>query len=72
MERLAPKQLFLKETTEHVEEFALEGLRTLCIAVAELKESDYMEWQKRYQIASTSLVNRAEEVRLDILFYGKK
>lgn len=63
-ERLAPKQLFLEKTGAHLEEFAVEGLRTLCVGVAELEENFYEEWQKKYQAASTTLDNRAEKVPL--------
>eukprot|EP00121_Abeoforma_whisleri_P003080 Awhi_evm1s2765 len=37
-ERLAPNQPFVDTTNEHLEAFAAQGLRTLCIAVAELDE----------------------------------
>ena len=63
LERLAPKQLYLEKTSAHLEEFALEGLRTLCIAVTELDEAFYQKWQETFQAASTTLVNRTEAVR---------
>ena len=71
-ERLAPKQLFLEKTTAHLDEFALEGLRTLCIAVAELDEVFYEEWQKKFQAASVTLVNRAEAVRAPFLEFSSQ
>jgi phospholipid-transporting ATPase len=43
--------------------FASEGLRTLCLAVAELREADYQQWVKSYEAAATALVDRA--ARLD-------
>jgi len=61
-ERLGPKQPFLDKTTAHLEEFALEGLRTLCIAEADLEEEVYQQWQKKYKEASTALVNRIQAV----------
>jgi len=63
-ERLSAKQMFLQQTTDHLQEFAIEGLRTLCIAVAEVELSFYEEWSKKYHEASTTLVNRTEAVRL--------
>uniref|UniRef100_A0A2K6PL98 Phospholipid-transporting ATPase n=1 Tax=Rhinopithecus roxellana TaxID=61622 RepID=A0A2K6PL98_RHIRO len=45
-------------TLKHLEQFATEGLRTLCFAVAEISESDFQEWRAVYQRASTSVQNR--------------
>jgi magnesium-transporting ATPase (P-type) len=63
-ERLAPNQLFRAETEAHLELLAAEGLRTLCLAMTQLEPAAYEEWNKQYKIASTTLVNRAAEVRL--------
>lgn len=38
------------------------GLRTLCLAYADLSESDYEEWLKVYQEASTILKDRAQRL----------
>lgn len=38
-----------------------DGLRTLLLAKAELKESEYKAWAKRYQEAETSIKNRDEK-----------
>ncbi|KAB0391543.1 hypothetical protein E2I00_012898 [Balaenoptera physalus] len=38
------------------------GLRTLCVAYADLSESDYAEWLKVYQEASTILKDRAQRL----------
>ncbi|KAL1925326.1 uncharacterized protein VTP21DRAFT_209 [Calcarisporiella thermophila] len=51
-----------KITSKHLENFADEGLRTLCVAYRYLDEHEYELWSERYRIASTSLVNREEEV----------
>ncbi len=45
-ERLAANQPFLQVTTEHLRQFASEGLRTLCLAVAQLDRDKYEEWVK--------------------------
>ncbi|KAJ2902423.1 P-type ATPase-like protein [Zalerion maritima] len=51
-----------KQTAEHLEMFAREGLRTLCIAQRELTESEYDAWRKEHDKAATSLVNREERL----------
>lgn len=51
-----------KETAEHLEMFAVEGLRTLCIAEKELTEQEYYEWKKEHDLAATSLENREEKL----------
>lgn len=48
----------LKKTSKHLEEFATEGLRTLCIGKRELTMSQYQEWNRRHLEASSSLVDR--------------
>jgi len=42
-ERLASSNIpYVKQVTEsHLQQFATEGLRTLCCAVAELSQTDY-------------------------------
>ena len=48
----------LESTARHLEEYATEGLRTLCIAERELTWSQYTEWNKRHQQAASSLEDR--------------
>lgn len=38
------------------------GLRTLCVAYADLSEKDYEEWLEVYQEASTILKDRAQRL----------
>ncbi len=45
------------------QDFATDGLRTLCLAVASLSEEQYATWSAVYAEASTALVNRGQ--RLD-------
>ncbi|CAH2351134.1 phospholipid-transporting ATPase Dnf1p [[Candida] railenensis] len=52
----------LEVTAKHLEEYATEGLRTLCIAQRELKWSQYVEWNRRHQEAAASLDNREEKM----------
>uniref|UniRef100_A0A8D0IHP3 Phospholipid-transporting ATPase n=1 Tax=Sus scrofa TaxID=9823 RepID=A0A8D0IHP3_PIG len=57
-DRLAETSKYKEITLKHLEQFATEGLRTLCFAVAEISESDFQEWRAVYQRASTSVQNR--------------
>ncbi|XP_028815912.1 probable phospholipid-transporting ATPase IA isoform X2 [Denticeps clupeoides] len=58
-ERLAESSRYKDITLKHLEQFATEGLRTLCFAVADISEATYQQWQEVFQRASTSLQNRA-------------
>ncbi|KAI0124735.1 hypothetical protein BJ170DRAFT_726371 [Xylariales sp. AK1849] len=51
-----------KTTAEHLEMFAREGLRTLCIAERVLSESEYLEWRKEHDKAATALQEREEKL----------
>ena len=50
------------ETAKHLEMFAVEGLRTLCIAERELSEQEYLEWRKEHEIAAKAIENREEKL----------
>ncbi|KAI8174164.1 Phospholipid-transporting ATPase DNF1 [Colletotrichum sp. SAR 10_75] len=56
------QQELRKITAEHLEMFAREGLRTLCIAQRELTEDQYQKWQKEYNAAASALENREEKM----------
>lgn len=63
LERLLEEgQYFVDSTTRHLEEFAAEGLRTLCLATRVVPEEEYQEWAKVYDAAATTLDNRAEKL----------
>ena len=49
-------------TLQHLEEFAKQGLRTLCLAMRELAESEYRSWDKIYHKASTDVNNKQAEI----------
>ena len=51
-----------KSTAEHLEMFAREGLRTLCIAQKEISEEDYQAWNKEHDLATTALVDRDDKL----------
>ncbi|WWC88623.1 uncharacterized protein L201_003536 [Kwoniella dendrophila CBS 6074] len=53
----------LKQTTlKDLETFANGGLRTLCIAYRELSESEYKDWEKKYDAAAAATVDREGEI----------
>lgn len=56
------QQELRKETAEHLEMFAREGLRTLCIAERVLDEREYQAWAKEHSLAATALQNREEKL----------
>uniref|UniRef100_A0A670Z2J4 Uncharacterized protein n=1 Tax=Pseudonaja textilis TaxID=8673 RepID=A0A670Z2J4_PSETE len=66
-----------EETTEHLDEFAGEGLRTLVVAYRDLEESYFESWQERHHKANTSLQDREgklsevfEEIERDLQLLG--
>uniref|UniRef100_W5UJU6 Phospholipid-transporting ATPase n=1 Tax=Ictalurus punctatus TaxID=7998 RepID=W5UJU6_ICTPU len=58
-DRLADSSRYKDITLKHLEQFATEGLRTLCFAVADISQSLYQQWQEVHHRACTSLQNRA-------------
>lgn len=62
--RLKPndQELLCSETAIHLEQFANEGLRTLCIAEKELTEEEYQEFSRNHEVASSSLVDREDRM----------
>ena len=51
-----------KATAEHLEMFAREGLRTLCIAQKELDEDEYQAWNKEHDLAAAAIVDREDKL----------
>ena len=51
-----------KTTAEHLEMFAREGLRTLCIAHKELNEEEYQAWNKDHDQAAAAIVDREDKL----------
>ncbi|KAH8811507.1 P-type ATPase-like protein [Xylogone sp. PMI_703] len=49
-------------TAEHLEVFAREGLRTLCIAQRILSEEEYDEWNRKHEIAAAAIQEREEKL----------
>ncbi|CAG8458896.1 8422_t:CDS:2 [Cetraspora pellucida] len=49
-------------TGEHLEEFAREGLRTLCLGYTEISQEEYIKWNNEYREATTALNDRDKRV----------
>lgn len=63
LERLGVRDDVVEKTLLHLEEYAAEGLRTLCLAVREIPESEFREWYDIFNTAATTVSgNRAEEL----------
>lgn len=63
LERLAKDNPYVEVTLTHLEEYAADGLRTLCLAMREIPENEFQEWFKVFNTAQTTVSgNRAEEL----------
>ena len=51
-----------RDTAEHLEMFAREGLRTLCIAQRHLTEEEYQAWNKEHEIAAAAVHDREDKM----------
>ncbi|TVY26150.1 Phospholipid-transporting ATPase [Lachnellula hyalina] len=53
----------LRQTTaEHLEMFAREGLRTLCIAQKVLDEEEYQQWNREHELAASAIQDREDKL----------
>lgn len=79
--RLASNQnnkTIISKTALHLEDYAQEGLRTLCIAEKELDRSLYGDWSKRFKDAHSSIDDDrdvlideiASEIEKDLILLG--
>ncbi|KAG1879890.1 Ca-transporting ATPase [Suillus subluteus] len=60
LERLAKAQLYTEKTLIHLEDYATEGLRTLCIAYRDIPEAEYVQWASIYEQAAATINGRAD------------
>lgn len=62
--RLKPnaQEKLCSETAIHLEQFANEGLRTLCIAQKELTEEEYHKFSRDHEVASSALTDREDRM----------
>ncbi|XP_018405938.1 PREDICTED: phospholipid-transporting ATPase ID isoform X5 [Cyphomyrmex costatus] len=56
----------MAKTLDHLNKFASEGLRTLCLSVRDLDESFFNNWKQRHQEAALSQDNRDD--KLDAIY----
>ena len=61
-ERLGRDNPYVEVTTMHLEDYATDGLRTLCLAMREIPEDEYRQWSAIYDKAATTINNRALEL----------
>ncbi|KRZ16504.1 putative phospholipid-transporting ATPase ID [Trichinella zimbabwensis] len=61
-----PTDKLYSTTQAHLDKFASDGLRTLCLAYKEISVDYYEEWRKRCHEASISLENRQD--KLDAIY----
>ena len=52
----------LQKTMKHLDEFAIQGLRTLCLAVRTIEESDYNVWNAKFHEASIAIEGKDEKI----------
>ena len=63
LERLGKDNPITEATLQHLEEYATEGLRTLCLAMREIPEQELEQWLQIFDKANTTVSgNRAEEL----------
>ena len=63
LERLHQDNPTVEVTLQHLEDYASEGLRTLCLAMREIPEPEFEQWYHIYDRAATTVGgNRAEEL----------
>lgn len=63
LERLGKDNPYVETTLSHLEEYAADGLRTLCLAMREIPENEFQQWWKVFNTAQTTVSgNRAEEL----------
>jgi phospholipid-transporting ATPase len=77
LERLSKNQPYTEKTLVHLEDYATEGLRTLCLAMREIPEAEYNQWAAIYSQAAATINGRgealdaaAEIIEKDMLLLG--
>jgi phospholipid-transporting ATPase len=63
LERLHPDNPTVEATLQHLEEYASDGLRTLCLAMREVPEDEFQQWIQIHEKAATTVSgNRQDEL----------
>ncbi|PPQ62936.1 hypothetical protein CVT24_006176 [Panaeolus cyanescens] len=60
LERLSKNQPYTEATLVHLEDYATEGLRTLCIAYRDIPDAEYQQWSTIYNQAAATINGRGE------------
>ncbi|KAJ7209673.1 calcium transporting ATPase [Mycena pura] len=60
LERLNKNQPYTERTLVHLEDYATEGLRTLCLAYRDVPEQEYRQWAAIYDQAAATINGRGE------------
>ncbi|KEP50793.1 phospholipid P-type ATPase transporter [Rhizoctonia solani 123E] len=60
MERLSKNQPYTEQTLVHLEDYATDGLRTLCVAMREIPEAEYQQWSVLYDQAAATINGRGD------------
>ncbi|KAI0759957.1 phospholipid-translocating P-type ATPase [Trametes elegans] len=60
LERLSENQPFTEKTLLHLEDYATEGLRTLCIAYRDIPDAEYRQWVTIYDQAAATINGRGD------------
>ncbi|KAF8893873.1 aminophospholipid-transporting P-type ATPase [Infundibulicybe gibba] len=77
LERLSKHQPYTEKTLVHLEDYATEGLRTLCLAYRDIPEQEYKQWATIYDQAAATINGRgdaldqaAELIEKDLFLLG--
>ncbi|KAK7057494.1 putative phospholipid-transporting ATPase [Favolaschia claudopus] len=77
LERLSKNQPYTEKTLSHLEDYATEGLRTLCLAYRDISEQEYKQWSAIYDQAAATINGRgdaldqaAELIEKDLFLLG--
>ncbi|KAF8178511.1 calcium transporting ATPase [Mycena galopus ATCC 62051] len=77
LERLSKNQPYTEKTLVHLEDYATEGLRTLCLAYRDISEQEYRQWAAIYDQAAATINGRgdaldqaAELIEKDLFLLG--
>ena len=63
LERLGTDNPIVETTLQHLEEYATEGLRTLCLAMREIPEEEFQRWLQIFDKANSTVSgSRGEEL----------
>jgi phospholipid-translocating ATPase len=56
------QHLLKQQTADHLEAFANEGLRTLCLAYRYISPAEYKVWNRKFHEASAAIYNRDDKI----------